>query len=300
MINLRYHVVSLVAVFLALGVGIVVGSTVVKQREVATITARLDRVENESKRTQTENKGLREFLDQSRDQMVRGRLRHVPVLVVATKGVDAKPIQDLHHQLAVAEADDHGTLLFTAKMALRSPADIAAVAAIVGSSSSLPDTVREAALAAVVKAASGTAPTSTVLTQLRDGHFIEYAPLPDGPASLPPTATETVRIVVVGGAGAEVGDDLVALPFSRILGQTPMGAVAAEAGRDTPGGRELFVGPTRREKAMSGRLSTVDNLEAWQGQVATVLALDDLPRFRYGDYGVAPDAKLVLPTAPTP
>lgn len=300
MINLRYHVVSLIAVFLALGVGIVVGSTVVKQREVATITARLDRLESESKRTKTENADLQALIDQSRDQMVRGRLKHVPVLVIASKGVDAKPIQDLHHQLAVAEADDHGTLFFTAKLALRTPADVSAAATIVGTTASSPDAVRAATLTAIAQAASGAAPTSTALTQLRDDHFLEYSPMPDSPANLPPTATETVRIVVVAGAGAEVADDVVAVPFARVLGQTPLGAVAAESGRDTPGGRELFVGPLRRGKEVSGRLSTVDDLEAWQGQVATVLALDDLPRFRYGDYGVAPDAKLVLPTAPTP
>jgi hypothetical protein len=272
----------------------------VKQREVATITDRLNRVERDSNNTKAANNALNAFIDQSRDQMVRGRLRHVPVLVIASKGVDNRPLQDLHHQLAVAEADDHGTLSFTAKMALRSPADIASLATIVGISSTDADSVRVASLRAVAKAASGSAPTSTVLSAMRDAHFFEYAPIANGPANLPPTATETVRIIAVSGAGAEVGDDLVAVPLARLLGQTPLGAVAAEPGRDTPGGREVFVGLLRRDKAAVGRLSTVDDVESWQGQVATVMAVDDLPRFRYGDYGVAPDAKQLLPTAPTP
>src|SRR5205823_7099674 len=100
----------------------------------------------------------------------------------------------------------------------------------------------------VVKAVSGLAPTSTVLTGMRDAHFLDYSPIPAGPDTLPPTATETVRVVFVSGAGAEVGDDLVGLPFVRDLGQTPLGAVAVEAGRDTPGGRDVFVGLLRRDK----------------------------------------------------
>ncbi|MCU1461541.1 MAG: hypothetical protein JWO37_1616 [Acidimicrobiales bacterium] len=300
MVNLRYHVVSLVAVFLALGVGIVVGSTVIKQGELKTITDRQNRLERDLNSTRTENRALGSFIDQSHDQMVRGRLKRVPVVVVSTKGVDAKPVQDLHHQLAVAEATDHGTLLFTGKMALRSPDDVAALATMVGTTSTDPDVVRRLALEQIAKAMSGLAPTSTVLTTMRDAHFIDYSPIQNGPATLPPTATETVRMIVVSGAGAEVGDDLVALPFARLLGQTPVGAVAVESGRDTPGGREVFVGLLRRDKASAAHLSTVDNLETWQGQVAAVMAVDDLPRFRYGDYGVAPDAKLLLPTAPTP
>jgi len=299
-INLRYHVVSLVAVFLALGVGIVVGSTVIKQGELKTITDNQKRLEGQLSRTNAENSALSSFLDQSRDQMVRGRLRGVPVLVVATKGVDAKPVQDLHHQLAVADATDHGTLWFTAKMALRSPGDIAALATLVGTVSTDADVVRTAALDKIVKAASGLAPTSNVLGTMRDAHFLDYSPMPNSPDTLPPTATETVRVAYVSGAGAEVGDDLVGLPFIRDLGQTPLGAVAVEAGRDTPGGREVFVGLVRKDKTAVGHVSTVDDLESWQGQVAAVMALDDLPRFRYGDYGVAPDAKLLLPTPPTP
>jgi hypothetical protein len=299
MINLRYHVVSLVAVFLALGVGIVVGSTVVKNREFAQITQRQDRLEKDSTRVRAENGALRSFIDQARDQMVRSRLKHVPVLVIATKGVDAKPIQDLHHQLGIAEADDHGTLWFTAKLGLRAPDDVAALAAMVGTTSTDADVVRRLALEQVGKAASGAAPTSSLLTSMRDAYFIEYAPLANGSTTLPPTATETVRIIAVSGAGAEVGDELVALPFARLLGAKPLGAVTAEAGRDTPGGRDVFLGALRRDKASTGRLSTVDDLEAWQGQVAAVMAIDDLPRFRYGDYGVAPDAKQLLPTPPT-
>ena len=37
MINLRYHIVSIVAVFLALGIGVLMGSTIVDRAIVSTL-----------------------------------------------------------------------------------------------------------------------------------------------------------------------------------------------------------------------------------------------------------------------
>ena len=45
MVNLRYHIVSIVAVFLALGIGIVMGSTVVDRGIVDVLNRRVDGVE---------------------------------------------------------------------------------------------------------------------------------------------------------------------------------------------------------------------------------------------------------------
>ncbi|HEV3400985.1 MAG TPA: copper transporter, partial [Acidimicrobiales bacterium] len=88
MINLRYHVVSLVAVFLALGVGVVMGSTVIDRVTVDALEAQVDRVENSVKATQAENRRLdeqlrtvRDFADQARDRIAEGHLEGVTVLV---------------------------------------------------------------------------------------------------------------------------------------------------------------------------------------------------------------------------
>ncbi|HEV3498430.1 MAG TPA: copper transporter, partial [Actinomycetes bacterium] len=112
-----------------------------------------------------------------------------------------------------------------------------------------------------------------------------------------------LRLVLVSGAGAEVGDDGVAVPFAQALvshasSQTLAGTarlVAAESGQDTPGGREVFVGPLRADGSVAPKLSTVDNLESPIGQAAAVLALDDLDVPRTGSYGVGPGAERLLP-----
>ena len=62
MISLRYHIVSLVAVFLALALGIVVGSTVLQEGTVSVLRATGDRVREESDRNSRENVALKQEL----------------------------------------------------------------------------------------------------------------------------------------------------------------------------------------------------------------------------------------------
>src|SRR5205085_1674076 len=90
-----------------------------------------------------------------------------------------------------------------------------------------------------------------------------------------------LRIVLVSGAGAEVGDDRVAGPFAQALtsqsagpslSAAPLRLVAAESGVDTPGGRAVFVGPLRADGSLAPKLSTVDDIESPIGQAAVVLA----------------------------
>ena len=48
MINFRFHLASLIAVFLALAIGIVMGSTVVKEATVKGLRSEIHRVERSS------------------------------------------------------------------------------------------------------------------------------------------------------------------------------------------------------------------------------------------------------------
>ena len=125
MINLRYHIVSLVAVFLALALGIVMGSTVIDRAIVDGLRNRVDSVSNRANRIDTENKNLhgqldmmRSFAEEARDQLVQGRLKGVPVLLVTVQGVDRKPVEAARDALSVAQAIPAGTLLFTNKLRL--------------------------------------------------------------------------------------------------------------------------------------------------------------------------------------
>lgn len=63
MINFRYHLISLVAVFLALGVGIVMGSTVIDRAIVDGLRNRIDTAEKNSIDRKVENERLRNSVE---------------------------------------------------------------------------------------------------------------------------------------------------------------------------------------------------------------------------------------------
>ncbi|MDP9388691.1 MAG: copper transporter, partial [Actinomycetota bacterium] len=146
MINFRFHLVSLTAVFLALGIGIAVGATVVDQATVEFLDRQLNGVERRLDTTDAENAQLRaeldrwrSFAEQARDEAVAGRLEGVPVLVLGVRGVDERPVDELLDLLGASRATLQGTVWFTSKMLLAKPEDVAALADVVGVASRTPD-----------------------------------------------------------------------------------------------------------------------------------------------------------------
>ena len=60
MINLRYHLVSIIAVFLALGIGITMGSTFLNKAAVDQIDKNVRNAREEVRQVKSENAALRE------------------------------------------------------------------------------------------------------------------------------------------------------------------------------------------------------------------------------------------------
>ena len=328
MINLRYHVVSLVAVFLALGMGIVMGSTVIDRVTVDALNNNLNSVRNDINRTREENRKLadqvrdgQDFADQSLTHVLRDQLPGVQVLVIAVNGVDRKPVDTLRQSLVTAGASLQGTVWITSKMRLDNEGETRALAAALAGAVPTTTTTVPAAGAAAPAAA---APTTTIddaassaetvrqqalarliadpasLAAMVSAGFLGYDPPPEGDASpgLGVVPAAGTRFVVVSGAGAEVGDDILAIPLAQALATSGGRAVAAEAGQDTDGGRAVFVGLLRGDATANGKVSTVDNLESPMGQAATILALEELGELRVGHFGVGPGAQRLLPALP--
>ena len=313
MINLRYHIVSLVAVFLALGLGIVMGSTVIDRVTVDALNDNLEDVRRSVGAIREENRKLgdqikqgQDFAETTRDELLRGHLRNVPVMVVAIAGIDRGPVDELRQALVGAQATMEGTIWFTSKMRLASDGDVRALATALELPVDRPEVVRRQALARVASARESAIADASPLAALQSAGFLTYeAPAlatSTSTSSTPPTLASlplpNTRYLVVSGAGAEVGDDVVARPLVQAYAQASGRVVAAESGVDTDGGRAVFVGLLRGD-LLSSRISTVDNIESPMGQTAAVLALEDLGVPRYGHYGVGPGAQRILPQ-PTP
>ncbi len=306
MVNFRFHLVSLTAVFLALAVGIGLGATVVDQATVDVLQRRLDGVSERVDRTDGENQRLRDdlgrwsrFAEEASNESVEGRLTDVPVVAVAVQGTERAPVEALQASLVAAGARYQGTLWLTSKLRLDKPEDIADLAQIVGATTRAPDPVRQAAVARMT-AALGSANAPLLLRALRDATFLDIEAPADDVAALD-GLLPTTRFVVVSSSEAEVPNEQLAIPFAAQLADAARSRVlAAEPGRDPqgkdqPGQRAIFVGPLRQNASVSALLSTVDNLEDYRGRFASVYALRDLARGKVGQFGVGPGATSLVP-----
>jgi hypothetical protein len=309
MINFRYHLVSLTAVFLALAIGIAMGATVVDQATVKLLRNQLDSVRTRANNTNTQNDALRaeasrwrRFADQG-DELVRGVLAGgPPVLIVASRGVDHGTIDALRRTLTTAGATVEGTVWFTAKFRLDKPDDAQTLSTVLGATAK-PDALRHAALVSLAgawAAGSGSGP----LPGLHDAGFVDFDPPAPGQATdLSAVPVPHSQFVVVSDATPDVPNEQVAVPFAtELVHDAPATVVVAEPGRDAapkvPAQRAIFLHPLRGDATLTGRMSTVDNVEDFRGRMATVLALVGLRSGSTGNYGVGPGADRLLPEPP--
>lgn len=124
MINLRYHIVSITAVFLALGIGIAMGSSFLSDAAVDQVSRNIESTRNEARAARAEAGELRDEAAQ-RDQrerderaqaaarLFRDHLDGVPVLLLTVGGVDEESLELLRTALVGSEADYAGTLAIT-------------------------------------------------------------------------------------------------------------------------------------------------------------------------------------------
>ncbi|HUR23031.1 MAG TPA: copper transporter [Acidimicrobiales bacterium] len=306
MINFRFHLVSLTGIFLALGIGIAVGATVVDRATVDALQSRLDGVERRVNATDKENAGLQSdlrrwaaFADQAGDAAVAGRLEGVPVLVIGIAGTDRGPVDALRQDLGVAGARLEGTAWFTSKFKLEKPEDISQLAGIVGVTPRGAISVRRNALSRVAADLAADQP-SGVLAALRDAAFVDFEEPAGAPVDLAAVPAAGSRFVVASGPGSEVADGDLAIPFAQQLSHAARARVlAVESGRERRGkvaaSRGVFVGPLRADEALAGLLSTIDDLEDFKGRFAAIYALRDLGDGKVGHFGVGPGATRLVP-----
>jgi hypothetical protein len=121
MINIRYHIVSITAVFLALGIGVALGSTFLDRATLNVLEGQIDSAENRIKATNEENDRLNQQVSESRErdaslilvgseQLLADELTDLPVLVVAAPGVDDDTKNLLATMLDRSGADFRGTV----------------------------------------------------------------------------------------------------------------------------------------------------------------------------------------------
>ena len=153
MINLRYHIVSITAVFLALGIGLVFGAAFIDRATVEALDRNLRAIERQNEDLQEENARLeqrvaasaaaeQELREQALGQLVGGHLEGVPVLVLAVRGVDDDVVRATADATVAAGAELGGVLWITERLVLDDEAEVADLADVLQLGIDDPDRLR--------------------------------------------------------------------------------------------------------------------------------------------------------------
>ena len=313
MIDFRYHVVSIVAVFLALGLGLFIGSTSLRGKVGASITRQTEAVTHRNAILRGELSDAHSQLDQGRafdtalePYAVQGRLAGDSVVVVSAPGVNDNMRTNVLNALADAGATVNGDVQL--QDALIDPQQdqflgtLADRVAINGRP--LPNAaggVRALALLADVLVTNGQRPpvsrnaTAKVLAAYDAGKLVSVSGTKPQPANL--------AILLAGpaptGSDAQANSQQTSLlaTLARYLDRDALGAVVAGPVTAADSGGLLDV--VRSDKTARAAVSTVNAVDSPSGVIATVFALAEQAVGHAGSYGVGSGADAPLPT-PSP
>ncbi|SES66474.1 copper transporter [Geodermatophilus poikilotrophus] len=311
MIDFRYHLVSLIAVFLAVALGIVIGTTALNAPILEDLEGEVAALAEDKRELETQTRELQAQLDTSEafEQAVAPSLvadnlagRSV-VLVAAGEDVATETVEEVSTLVGQAGGTVTGTVRLQPEYS--DPAAAAEVQSYVTGPGlptgvTLPETDDTGQLVGSLLAqvlmrpatpgapAPDTAALSSVLAGLRALDLLDVESSSVTPADF--------AVLLTAGAPAEQDaaqrtDTLVDLALA--LDAAGSGAVvagdAASAGDTGP------VGVIRADPENSAAVSTVDNVDAASGRISTVLALGRESQGTSGAYGTGEDAQPVPP-----
>lgn len=308
MISMRYHIVSLAAVFLALALGIVLGATKLSSpllNDLRSDNADLTSQQGELSSTNDELTARigadEKFAGSVGALTVRGTLPNTNVVLVTTASADPNDRDAVLSLLNRAGATVTGQIQLTNDFSdpLRADQLRQVAATTLPTGATLPEVPQAGAVAggllsSVLLAPAGGAPVANaeqgaaVLAALQSAGFITV------------TGTPAVgqAVVVLTGAqatgGSEADKAAAVAYFANQLAQTATGVVVAgRTGSEEPTGT---IGVVRGNTALAGTVSTVDNVDSDTGRIATVLALVEQNGGGQGQYGFGANASAQVPT----
>ncbi|SHN47854.1 copper transporter [Cryptosporangium aurantiacum] len=307
MINFRYHVVSLTAVFLALAVGLVLGTAALNgtvQNQISEQVSGL-RNSNGQLRDQVEELQARaasqdEFTRQIAPVLLAGKLTGKSVLVVSGPTADNDERDKVVDMLKKAGATITGEMRLRKDFtdpnkddALQDLTARVTPPAVTTLPNNGVGVETASALLATVLLANKAPITPDSRTRILTGYeSLGVLDLEGKVSDVPPTA-----VVIVAGApetGSDAEDRNTAFleavkQFDVVASQMVLAAPTA-AGAGNP------VAAVRDDGTLAKTISTVDGVSLAEGQVATAMALTEQFTGRAGHYGTGSGASARIPT----
>ncbi|GAA4813988.1 copper transporter [Actinomycetospora chlora] len=292
--SLRYHVVSIAAVLLALALGVVLGASALSGRVLGALTNDRDVLAGQVQALQGDRATVGAQLGATErlvaagaPSTVAGVLPGRGVAVVAAPGADPGDVDAVADLITDAGGRVTGRLALTDAAVAPDQAEAlrALVPRLLPAGAQLPTTTDTGTLTGSLLGAlltvrpgavadPATAPeAATALRALADAGYVVPS---EGPAPEPGELA-----LVVAGAGADPARDATLARLAGAIDRVGAGAVlAARTGSGA-------VPVVRGDPALRSGLSTVDGLEGPASRVATVLALREQADGRTGVYGPA-------------
>lgn len=282
---MRYHIASLVAVFLALTVGLLLGSVIVdksmlaKQQEriVASIRADVDRVTAENKNLQAELSKIKDYQEQIVSAAIKNRLNEQTVLVTTFH-----PEQQETYQLIAKAIVEAGGQVQQLKIDLNK----------------LDFNKKE-----VVNRLWASFNTTTTTTATAAPPDFEAKFWPRLGAELSGSTTSTLLNELVKDGSVEV--DLTKIPYATFVVVAPTKAQAGnrdlllvEALKSQPAVRLIGVElakqkPSRIAAYKLKGISTIDNIDESPGRISLILLLQN--KDLKGNFGIKATAERLMP-----
>lgn len=314
MIDFRYHLVSIVSIFLALAVGIVLGAGPLKEDIGNTLTSEVKNLRDDKASLRAEldvaDKGLTardEFTAASNRSLLSGRLTDTTVAVVVLPGAEASLVKSTTATLTAAGARIGSTVTVldswvdpdTSKVTFRNTLGQQLASQVQAPSDPADGQIVDAVLARSVLAKGGASGdgAAAALEGLRTGDLIRFTP---------DRVTAASIAVVIGGpvSGSDAESRQArATALSNLAGALDAagaGAVLISTSLPVNSTNETSVVTTSRADGDQSKvLTTVDHGELPMGQASLVFGLLEQQAGKAGQYGLASDASAAYPQLAT-
>ncbi|MBS9532589.1 copper transporter [Mycobacterium sp. M1] len=302
MITPRQHTISLVAVFVALVLGVVLGSGVLSgpllaglQSEKQELRAQVDALHEQQAALNERLTTANDFDAQMASRMVHGALTGKSVVVFRAPDAHDDDVEAVSRIIGQAGGVVTGTVTLTSQFVegndeekLRTVVESGIVPAGAQLNTGYVDQGAQAGdllgLALLINRDLAVAPADdnqreTVLAALRDTGFVTYGEQRLGAAN--------TAVVITGGAlGDEAGNVGVSVArFAAAL--APHGSATVLAGREGCASGTAAVAMARADSGISGAVSTVDDVDVESGRITTVMVVSSQADGGHaGQYGI--------------
>jgi hypothetical protein len=308
-IDFRYHLVSLIAVFLAVALGIVVGTTQLNGGVLDNLNGQVSALEHDKRTLEDGTQQLQAqqnaddaFTNAVAPALVGSSLAGSSVLLVVNgDDVPGDTVDEVSDLVKQAGGTVSGTLRLASQFS--DPATASALNSYVTGSGLpagiyLPASGDTGQLVATLLAdvlmipPNGAAPSTAAISSVIAGLGALDVLSVDSDSVKPANYAVVLTAGTFGGSDADARN-VTLLELAAALDAGSSGAVIA--GDTASAGDNGLVGAVRGNPVVSAAVSTVDNVDTPPGQISTVLALGSEGEGTSGKYGTGSDTQPVPP-----